>query len=151
MYYYYYAIFFLKGVSSKGVFYLSLSIKKILVTIDGSENSKRAAEYAISLAKKYDAELIILYVLYSELGFAYSNLIGVTTPRAIKDVLEAQKKGAVFNQSAGGSFYKKVRRAEGNMEYTAVYQKHLPLPRRIPWKILSLLSNSLGQMYMKRY
>ena len=90
--YYYNAIFFLKGVSSKGVFYLSLSIKKILVTIDGSENSKRAAEYAISLVKKYDAELIILYVLYSELGFAYSNLLGVTTPRAIKDVLETQKK-----------------------------------------------------------
>jgi len=90
--YYNYAIFFLKGVSSKGVSYLSLSIKKILVTIDGSENSKKAAEYAISLAKKYDAELIILYVLYSELGFAYSNLLGVTTPRAIKDVLETQKK-----------------------------------------------------------
>lgn len=90
--YYYYAIFFLKGVSRKGVLYVSLSIKKILVTIDGSENSKKAAEYAISLAKKYDAELIILYVLYSELGFAYSNLLGVTTPRAIKDVLETQKK-----------------------------------------------------------
>lgn len=52
--YYYYAIFFLKGVSRKGVLYLSLGIKKILVTIDGSENSKKAAEYAISLAKKYD-------------------------------------------------------------------------------------------------
>lgn len=90
--YYYYAIFFLKGVSRKGVLYLSLGIKKILVTIDGSENFKKAAEYAISLAKKYDAELIILYVSYSELGFAYSNLLGVTTPRAIKDVLETQKK-----------------------------------------------------------
>ena len=30
--------------------------------------------------------------MYSELGFAYSNLLGVTTPRAIKDVLETQKK-----------------------------------------------------------
>jgi nucleotide-binding universal stress UspA family protein len=54
---------------------LSLSIKKILVTIDGSESSKKAAEYTISLA-----------------GFAYSNLLGVTTPKAIKDVLETQKK-----------------------------------------------------------
>jgi len=71
---------------------LSLSIKKILVTIDGSESSKKAAEYAISLAKKYNAQLFILYVLYSELGFAYSNLLGVTTPKAIKDVLETQKK-----------------------------------------------------------
>jgi nucleotide-binding universal stress UspA family protein len=71
---------------------LSLSIKKILVTIDGSESSKKAAEYAISLAKKYNAQLFILYVLYSELGFAYSNLLGVITPKAIKDVLETQKK-----------------------------------------------------------
>jgi nucleotide-binding universal stress UspA family protein len=31
-------------------------------------------------------------VLYSELGFAYSNLLGVTTPKAIEDVLETQKK-----------------------------------------------------------
>lgn len=71
---------------------MSLSIKKILVTIDGSEDSMKAAEYAISLAKKYNAELIILYILYSELGFAYSNLLGATTPRAIVDVLETQKK-----------------------------------------------------------
>lgn len=71
---------------------MSLSIKKILVTIDGSESSKKAAEYAISLAKKYNAQLFLLYVQYSELGFAYSNLLGVTTPKAIKDVLETQKK-----------------------------------------------------------
>jgi len=70
---------------------LSLGIKKILVTIDGSKSSKKATEYAISLAEKYDAQLIILYVLYSELGFAYSNLLGVTTPKAIQDVLETQK------------------------------------------------------------
>ena len=71
---------------------MSLSIRKILVTIDGSENSKKATDYAISLAKKYNAQLIVLYVLYSELGFAYSNLLGVTTPKAIKDILETQKK-----------------------------------------------------------
>jgi len=71
---------------------LSLSIRKILVTIDGSENSKKAADYSISLSKKYNAQLIILYVLYSELGFAYSNLLGVTTPKAIEDALETQKK-----------------------------------------------------------
>lgn len=71
---------------------MSLGIIKILVTIDGSQSSKKATEYAISLAKKYDALLIILYVLFSELGFAYSNLLGDTTPKAIQDVLETQKK-----------------------------------------------------------
>ena len=71
---------------------MSLGIRKILGTIDGSENSKKAADYASSFAKKYNAQLIVLYLLYSELGFAYSNLLGVTTPKAIEDVLETQKK-----------------------------------------------------------
>lgn len=53
---------------------------------------RRAADYASSFAKKYNAQLIVLYVLYSELGFAYSNLLGVTTPKAIEDVVETQKK-----------------------------------------------------------
>lgn len=66
-------------------------------------------------------------------------------------LLEAQKQKAVFNQSAGGSFYKKIRRAEGEMEYTAVYMKHLPFHRKIPWWILKLVINSLGKMYMKQY
>ena len=69
-----------------------MSLRKILVTIDGSENSKKAADYASSFAKKYNAQLIVLYLLYSELGFAYSNLLGVTSPKAIEDVLETQKK-----------------------------------------------------------
>ena len=30
--------------------------------------------------------------MYSELGFAYSNLLGVSTPKAIEDALETQKK-----------------------------------------------------------
>ena len=70
---------------------MSLSIRKILVTIYGSKNSNRAADYAIRLAEKYNAQLIILYVLYSELGFAYSNLLGATTPKAITDEVATQK------------------------------------------------------------
>ena len=63
-----------------------------MATIDGSDSSMKAADYAISLAKKYNSQSVLLYVLYSELGFAYSNLLGVTTPRAIQEVLERQKK-----------------------------------------------------------
>lgn len=37
--------------------------KKILVPIDGSENSKRALEVAIELAKMYDSVLIVLTVI----------------------------------------------------------------------------------------
>lgn len=66
-------------------------------------------------------------------------------------MLEAQKNGGRYNQSAGGSFYKKIRRAEGHMEYTAVYSKHLPNLRKIPWQILKVTLNSIGARFMKTY
>jgi hypothetical protein len=66
-------------------------------------------------------------------------------------MLEAQKKKALYNQSAGGSFFKKIRRAEGHFEYTAVYYTHLPYWRRLRWQVLKGIMNSAGAQYMKRY
>jgi hypothetical protein len=66
-------------------------------------------------------------------------------------MLEAQKLGAIFNQSAGGSFYKKIRRAKGHLEYSAVYHRHLPFLRRLPWNILKGITNTLGARIMKKY
>ncbi|TLX67703.1 MAG: universal stress protein [Thaumarchaeota archaeon] len=43
---------------------LSDSYRTILVAIDGSKTSFFAADYAIDLAQKYKAQLIILHVLY---------------------------------------------------------------------------------------
>lgn len=37
--------------------------KKILLPIDGSENSKRAAEHAMDLADVHNSEIIVLFVL----------------------------------------------------------------------------------------
>jgi nucleotide-binding universal stress UspA family protein len=39
-------------------------ISRILVAIDGSDSSMDAADYAISIAKKYDAELYALHVIH---------------------------------------------------------------------------------------
>jgi nucleotide-binding universal stress UspA family protein len=41
----------------------SQSIKKILVPTDGSDYSIHAAEYAISIAKTHDAQIMVVYVL----------------------------------------------------------------------------------------
>lgn len=65
--------------------------------------------------------------------------------------LEAKRKGVLLHQSSGASFYKSVRRAEGNLEYSAVYCNHLPLKRRIPWNILQGLINTFGVPFMKKY
>jgi hypothetical protein len=66
-------------------------------------------------------------------------------------MLEAYHRRCLFHQSAGASIFKKIRRAQSCIEYTAVYYKHLPLQRQIPWLLVKNLYNSIGKIYMKRY
>lgn len=66
-------------------------------------------------------------------------------------MLESKEQKALFNQSAGGSFYKKIRKAEGSMEYTAVYSAHLPFYRKARWKLLKAIQNTVGAKFMKQY
>ena len=47
---------------------------KILVAVDGSEASMDAADYAIEIARKYDSELIALYVILSDITLFGPNL-----------------------------------------------------------------------------
>jgi nucleotide-binding universal stress UspA family protein len=73
---------------------------KILVAIDGSEQSMKAAEYAIAMAKEdnnnnNNSQLIALHVLFSQTGYAYStNLFGLVTPSSINKFLEDAKNEA---------------------------------------------------------
>jgi hypothetical protein len=66
-------------------------------------------------------------------------------------MLEAKKNQLLFHQSAGASMYKKIRKAEDCLEYTAVYDKHLSPLRKIPWVLVSGLFNSVGVFFMKKY
>ena len=56
-------------------------ISKILVGVDGSEESLHAADYAIDVARKYDAEIIALNVILS-----YMTIFGPTVPRYISEL-----------------------------------------------------------------
>lgn len=50
-------------------------IKRILIAIDGSNPSLRASVFAVDMAKRFDAELIVLHVIdprYKELEIAIS-------------------------------------------------------------------------------
>ena len=70
---------------------------KILLTVDGSEQSMNAADYALTMAKKQDnnAQLIALHVLFSQTGYAYStNMFGLVTPSSINELLEDAKHEA---------------------------------------------------------
>jgi hypothetical protein len=66
-------------------------------------------------------------------------------------LLEARKRQLVLHQSAGASFYKKVRRAESDLEWIAVYTDHLPLKQRLPWLAIKTVMNTLGVPFMKKY
>lgn len=62
-------------------------ISKILVAIDGSKMSLKAAEYGIEFAKKYNSKLLVLHVIHIHAaGLMY------TTESAFKQFIEKSKK-----------------------------------------------------------
>jgi nucleotide-binding universal stress UspA family protein len=50
-------------------------LRKILIAIDGSKESIAASDYALSIVARSGAELILLYVFYSQIAFAYSSYL----------------------------------------------------------------------------
>jgi len=66
-------------VNATGFRSMTLGISKMMVGIDGSEESVNAADYAIAIAKRYNTELIVVNVLTSDIGYAYSSP-GVESP-----------------------------------------------------------------------
>lgn len=65
--------------------------------------------------------------------------------------LEAVNKKFLLNQSSGAASYKRLRRAKGEIDYMAVYHRHLPLKRRIPWQILRSMMRQVGLRIIQRY
>lgn len=70
------------------------AIRKILVPIDGSENSFRAASFAIDLAKKYGAELVVVNVLDMNQTLAQVGFYGLAFPNNIQEIMESARKEA---------------------------------------------------------
>jgi len=69
---------------------------KIMIAVDGSEASLRAAKYGTSIAKKYGSNLIIVHVILSDTG-----IFGPSLPTHIaalkeeaEEYLESMKKEA---------------------------------------------------------
>lgn len=65
-------------------------------------------------------------------------------------IREAQERKLLLNESSGAAQFKRNRGAEGEVEYTAVYDSHLPLYRRSVWTFLSFLINRVGVPLMQR-
>jgi hypothetical protein len=66
-------------------------------------------------------------------------------------LLDAQEKGVWLNQSAGGGSFKTLRRAEPLFEYIAVYTRHLPWQRSLPWKLLIKVASPIARKFLLAY
>ena len=66
---------------------MTIGISKIMVGIDGSEESVDAADYAIAIAKRHNAELIAVNVLTSDIGYAYSSPGVESPPLTIREII----------------------------------------------------------------
>ncbi|MGI0033986.1 MAG: universal stress protein [Nitrososphaeraceae archaeon] len=68
---------------------MTVSIKKILVPIDGSETSFKAANYAVNLAKMADAELVPINIIED---VKQGGAIGLQAKYGNVSIVEAYKK-----------------------------------------------------------
>jgi nucleotide-binding universal stress UspA family protein len=64
-----------------------IELSRILVGIDGSEEFMRAAEYAVSIAKLYNAELIAINVLTPDIGYVYSSPGVESPPLTVREII----------------------------------------------------------------
>ena len=71
-------------------------ISKILVAVDGSEESMLAADCAIYMAKKNNAELIVLNVIHSQTKYLYSPSYAwrPATPSTTNSIIKNQEEEA---------------------------------------------------------
>lgn len=78
-----------------------MSFARILVCVDGSESSRKAADIAVEVAEKHSAELYAINVIISQVGYSYSSgRLGLSTSSAINELLDrsSQEAGEWFDQ-----------------------------------------------------
>ncbi|WP_339845339.1 GNAT family N-acetyltransferase [Paenibacillus sp. FSL W7-1088] len=65
-------------------------------------------------------------------------------------IRQARENGHLLHESAGAAQFKRNRGAVPNFEYSAVYERHLPMSRRWCWLLLERLLNRMGVPLMRR-
>ncbi|WP_257219510.1 GNAT family N-acetyltransferase [Paenibacillus sp. LK1] len=63
---------------------------------------------------------------------------------------QARESGHLLHESAGAAQFKRNRGAVSDFEYSAVYERHLPMSRRWCWLLLERLLNRVGVPLMRR-
>ena len=70
---------------------------------------------------------------------------------SVATLLIARLEGKKLHWSSGCADFKRCRGGRPDIEYLAVYHAHLPWYRRLGWKVLEFLINSVGVPIMKKY
>ncbi|MDG0809164.1 GNAT family N-acetyltransferase [Cohnella rhizosphaerae] len=63
----------------------------------------------------------------------------------------ARERGLLLHESSGAAQFKRNRGAAADIEYTALYDRHLPAWRRGSWSALEGLLGKIGVPLMKKY
>ncbi len=106
--------------------------------------------------KENDVHAVLGY--YTQDGIVTSPLFGYDTSLSQKSGLyrqisaallqDAKKNDLFLHQSSGAGHYKQLRRAKKDLEFTAVYTKHLPKTRQLPWQALVFGMNKVGKKFI---
>jgi len=65
-------------------------------------------------------------------------------------IRQSRESGYLLHESAGAAQFKRNRGAAAEFEYSAVYDRHLPLGRRWCWSFLDVLLNRVGVPLMRK-
>ena len=71
-----------------------LQISKIVVPIDGSENSMEAADYAVKMAEKYGSQLAVVHVINIDQNIQLLGIYRLSYPDPIKKKIEEARAEA---------------------------------------------------------
>lgn len=64
---------------------------------------------------------------------------------------EAQLSGLVLNLSSGAPAFKRNRGGQPEIEYSAVYSRHLPMGQRAIWSMLATLLDRIGRTVVTKF
>lgn len=64
---------------------------------------------------------------------------------------QAANERLLLNLSAGAASFKRLRGGQGELEYSAVYCRHLPMRQRAAWTALVTLLEQVGARVLRRY
>jgi nucleotide-binding universal stress UspA family protein len=94
---------------------IQVKFSKILVPVDGSESSMKAADYGLALAKNGgSSEVIVLHVIHSQIKYLYSSTVAtLVTSNTIDTIIDRAKQEA----------QKWLTKVEGNANKNAVKLK----------------------------